>query len=494
MSKKPKFKLSRKISDVKKAFTLIESAGIACSRTLSERISSSGDTTGTPFYHFRWKNHYLADFIVYPTSDDDVIKILQVANEHTVSVTPRGAGSCYYGSGSPTNGGIVVDTKRMKSCQINKENLTATVQTGICFSRLMDLLDEEGLELGCYPTSAFTTTLGGWIGTGGTMGIGTLQNGTFEEQMNSIKVVSPTGVLTEYDKKAGFGQFFGTNGIYGIVTEVVLNIFHKARKIIPLMIGFESLENIFDSIKEILLKTDPFVLRFSDNYHEYNCSGLTRHSNYIFLLYNGKKNNLEEDVNNCLGIIEIHNGTFLGDKFSHETWDGYLQHELKIKLETPVQMLQQLYLDFERTGAIITYFENLTRKNKLNHCFYGLINRDYKVRLVIYTPTDNEFWMHFLASKAVTSKVVKQTYNLGGRVYTYGLQNTIYLQKFEKNKLQKFRERKAEVDPNYILNPLKIVKSNISFFRINMMFGLMLVWRKLAVKLGLAKEILTIDI
>ncbi|KKN15685.1 hypothetical protein LCGC14_0983560, partial [marine sediment metagenome] len=123
-----------------------------------------------------------------------------------------------------------------------------------------------------------------------------------------------------------------------------------------------------------------------------------------------------------------------------------------------------------------------------------LINRDYKVRLVIYTPTDNEFWMHFLASKAVTSKVVKQAYNLGGRVYTYGLQNTIYLQKFEKNKLQKFRERKAEVDPNYILNPLKIVKSNISFFRINMMFGLMLVWRKLAIKLGLAKEILKIDI
>ena len=494
MSKKPKFKLSRKISDVKKAYTIIESAGIACSRTLSERISSSGDTTGTPFYHFRWKNHYLADFIVYPTNDDDVIKILQVANDLTVSVTPRGAGSCYYGSGSPTNGGIVVDMKRMKSYQINKENLTATVQTGICFSRLMDELEQEDLELGCYPTSAFTTTLGGWIGTGGTMGIGTLQNGAFEEQMNSIKVVSPTGVLTEYDKKTGFGLFFGTNGIYGIVTEVVLNVFPKAKKVVPLMIGFKSLENTFDSIKEILSKTDPFVLRFSDKYHEYNCSGLTRHSNYIFLLYNGKKNDIEEDVDNCLKIIETHSGAFLGNKFSHNTWDGYLQHELKIKLETPVQMLQQIYLDFERTGPIITYFEKLIHKNKLNHCFYGLINRDYKVRLVIYTPTDNEFWMHFLASKAVTSKVVKQAYNLGGRVYTYGLQNTIYLQKFEKNKLQKFRERKAEVDPNYILNPLKIVKSNIGFFRINMMFGLILVWRKLAVKLGLAKEILKIDI
>ncbi len=494
MSNKTKFKLSRNLSDIKASYTKIKEEGIAFSRTLSERISSSGDTTGTPFYHFRWKQHFLADYIAYPKSDEDIIKILQVANEHIISVTPRGAGSCYYGSGSPTNGGVVVDTKRMKECHINKDNLTATVQTGICFSRLMDFLDEQDLELGCYPTSALTTTLGGWIGTGGVMGIGTLQNGPFLDQMISMKVVSPTGDLIEYDKKVDFEQFFGTNGIFGIVTEVVLKVFPKSRKIVPLLLGFESLGELLRSIKDILSNTDPFVLRFSDKYHEYNCSGLSRHSHYLFLLYNGRNKDLDEDVKETLRIIENYNGTFLGNKFSHSTWDDYLQHELKIKLETPVQMLQQIYINFEKTEPIITYFEKLIKKNKLNHCFYGLINRDNNVRLCVYTPTDNEYWMHFIASKAVISRVVKYAYKLGGRIYTYGLQNTIYLQKFEKNKLKKLREKKAEVDPNYILNPLKIVKSKISFFRVNIMFELMLLWRRLATKLGLAQEILVLDI
>ncbi len=491
---KTKFKLSRNLSDIKASYSKIKEAGIDFSRTLSERISSSGDTTGTPFYHFRWKQHFLADYIAYPKNDEDIMKIVQLANEYTISVTPRGAGSCYYGSGSPTNGGVVIDMKRMKECHINRDNMTATVQTGICFSRLMDLLDEQDLELGCYPTSALTTTLGGWIGTGGVMGIGTLQNGPFSDQMVSMKVVSPTGDLKEYDKKVDFDQFFGSNGIFGIVTEVVLKVFPKSRKIVPLLLGFESLGELLMSIKDILSKTDPFVLRFSDKYHEYNCSGLSRHSHYIFLLYNGRNRDLDEDVKEALRLVENYNGTFLGNKFSNSTWDDYLKHELKIKLETPVQMLQQIYINFEKTESIITYFEKLIKKNKLNHCFYGLINRDNNVRLCLYTPTDNEYWMHFIASKAVISRAVKYAYKLGGRIYTYGLQNTIYLHKFEKNKLKRLKEKKAEVDPNYILNPLKIVKSKISFWRVNSMFELMLRWRRWAVRLGLAKEILVLDI
>ncbi len=493
-SSKPKFKLSRKLSDIEKSYTKIKEEGIAFSRTLSERISSSGDTTGTPFYHFRWKRHFLADYIAYPKSDEDVIKIIQSANEYIVSVTPRGAGSCYYGSGSPTNGGVVVDMKRMKECQINKDNMTATVQTGICFSNLMDLLDEKDLELGCYPTSALTTTLGGWIGTGGTMGIGTVQNGPFLNQMVSMKVVSPTGNLKQYNEKDDFEQFFGSNGIFGIVTEVVLKIFPKSTKTDPIMAGFSSLGDLLKAIQVILSNTNPFVLRFSDKYHEYNCSGLTRHSHYMFLLYNGRNKDLDTDVKEALKLIEQNNGTFLGTKFSHDTWEDYLKHELKIKLETPVQMLQQIYIGFQKTELILNYFEKLIKKNKLNHCFYGLINRDNNVRLCLYTPTDNEYWMHFLSSKAVISKVVKYAYKLGGRIYTYGLQNTIYLHKFEKDKLKKFREKKAKVDPNYILNPLKIVKTKISFFRVNMMFELIMFYRRIATKLGLAKEILVLNI
>jgi len=495
MSKSRKFKLTRNLSNIKQLYMrLREVEKIDCSRTLVERISSSGDTTGSPFYHWRWKLHYLADFIAYPLTDEDVVLILRLANEYNVSVTPRGAGSCYYGSGSPTNGGVIIDTKRMKSFQINKEKMTVTVQTGICFSHIMDILDQDDLALGCYPTSAFTTTIGGWIGTGGSMGIGTLQNGPFLDQMISIKVVNPTGELKIYTNKDDFKIFFGTNGIFGIVTEVVLKVYPKPANQIPLMFGFDSMEDLLNSIKLLMEETDPFLIRFSDRYHEINCSGYSKHPLYLFLIYNGANRDLNDDVMSCFSILIKNHGEFLGENYARLTWDDYLKHELKIKLETPVQMLQQINISFDNCEKIIYLFEKLTNERELNHCYYGLINKDKMIRLCLYTPTDNDFWVHFISSKACLHRVVKYAYRIGGRIYTYGLQNTIYLHKFEKDKLKKFQEIKLAADPNYILNPLKIVRSKMNFFRINMMFELTMLWRKLAVKLGIAQKILTVDI
>jgi hypothetical protein len=31
-----------------------------------ERLSASGDTTGIPYYHYRWKKKWLADYVAWP--------------------------------------------------------------------------------------------------------------------------------------------------------------------------------------------------------------------------------------------------------------------------------------------------------------------------------------------------------------------------------------------------------------------------------------------
>lgn len=358
----------------------------------------------------------------------------------------------------------------------------------------MDLLDQDNLVLGCYPTSAFTTTLGGWIGTGGHMGIGTLQNGSFIEQIVALKVVTPTGELILYDNKKDFSHFFGGNGIFGIVTEVFLKVYPKPERQIPLLFGFENITDQLNSMKELIAQTDPFLIRFSDKYHEYNCSGLSRYSHYIFLLYNGRNNYIDDDIERCHSILNANKGRFLGEEISERTWDDYLKHELKIKLETPVQMLQQLMVDIHTCERVLNYFDELVEKYKVNHCFYGLINKDLQIRLCLYTPTDNNYWLHFLSSKAVLNEVVKYIYKNNGRIYTYGLQNTVYLHKFEKEKLKEFQEKKLKLDPNYILNPLKIVKTKMSFRRLNVMFKLAMLWRRLALRIGIAHRILTLDI
>jgi hypothetical protein len=211
----------------------------------------------------------------------------------------------------------------------------------------------------------------------------------------------------------------------------------------------------------------------------------------LFLIYNGKKNSISTELEISTEIIQKCNGFYLGNLYSERTWDDYLKHEMRIKLNNPVLMLQQIMLNIEWVPAILERFDSLVEKNLINSAFYGIINRDFRVRLVLYTPTDNAFWGHFLGSKAVLHKIVKYTYSLGGRVYTYGLQNSIYLHRFDKKRLKKIQKLKLQKDPNNLLNPLKQTSINVSYPRIDIMFLLALFWRRIAVKFGKAKKILT---
>ncbi|MHA1909273.1 MAG: FAD-binding oxidoreductase, partial [Candidatus Thorarchaeota archaeon] len=81
------------------------------SSSMTERLSASGDTTGIPYYHYRWKKKWLADYVAWPTSVEQVSTILKFAFKKNIPVIPSGGGTCYYGSASPTRGGIILDTK-----------------------------------------------------------------------------------------------------------------------------------------------------------------------------------------------------------------------------------------------------------------------------------------------------------------------------------------------------------------------------------------------
>src|SRR5690606_19420890 len=57
----------------------------------------------------------MADFIVHPVNADEVSKILRIANNYKIPVTAWGGGSGSQGGALPIFGGIILDTKRMRS-------------------------------------------------------------------------------------------------------------------------------------------------------------------------------------------------------------------------------------------------------------------------------------------------------------------------------------------------------------------------------------------
>ncbi len=84
------------------------------------------------------------DVVVFPTTTEEVSRIMKLANAEKIPVTPRGGGTNVSGGSVPWHGGIVlVTTKMNKILKIDKENLTATVEPGVVLQDLTMRLDER---------------------------------------------------------------------------------------------------------------------------------------------------------------------------------------------------------------------------------------------------------------------------------------------------------------------------------------------------------------
>ena len=104
------------------------------------------------------------DLVVYPSSTEDVSRVLAIASERRVAVTPFGAGSSLEGHVIPARGGISLDLSRMnRIVEIAAEDLSATVQAGVTRTQLERAAGEHGLFFPVDPGA--DATLGGMAAT-----------------------------------------------------------------------------------------------------------------------------------------------------------------------------------------------------------------------------------------------------------------------------------------------------------------------------------------
>jgi glycolate oxidase len=101
------------------------------------------------------------DVVVLPTTTSQISSIMKLANENRIPVTPRGSGTNISGGSVPIRGGIVLCTSKMnRILDINRANLTATVEPGVVLQDLNNLLAKENLFYPPDPQSFLSCTVG----------------------------------------------------------------------------------------------------------------------------------------------------------------------------------------------------------------------------------------------------------------------------------------------------------------------------------------------
>ncbi|MFM1655410.1 FAD-binding oxidoreductase [Brevibacillus sp. B_LB10_24] len=168
---------------------------------------------------------YLADGIVVPKSEEELVKVIKIAVEHRIPVTLRGAGTGNYGQAIPLTGGIVLDMSQLQEV-LEIQPGYARVQAGVKLGQLERRLREAGQEMCIYPSTFMKSTAAGFV-CGGSAGIGSVEWGflwdgnvmeltvlTMEEEPRRLTISGKENLLT----------YIHAYGTTGIVTEVVYRL------------------------------------------------------------------------------------------------------------------------------------------------------------------------------------------------------------------------------------------------------------------------------
>lgn len=167
-------------------------------------------------------DHVVADFVVSPRDEAEVIEVLRTCYAHDVPVTVRGAGTGNYGQAMPLAGGCVMHLKNMNRIrEIAPGRVVA--EPGIVIRDLdAQTKAQSGQELRMMPSTAATATLGGFI-AGGSGGVGSVRWGALRDLGNilRLRVVSMEAEpqIHEFtgEELHRVSHAYGTNGI---ITEI----------------------------------------------------------------------------------------------------------------------------------------------------------------------------------------------------------------------------------------------------------------------------------
>lgn len=179
--------------------------------------------------------------VVRPGSTEEVSAVVALANRTGIPVISRGGAStvCGIPAGEPGRS-IVLDLTRLRAIlDVNKENMTVTVQCGAPWSKLYYELGKLGLYTPCVWFPGYTGTVGGSISEAGNPQFHQ-EYGLFGRHVLSLRVVLPDGEIVRTGSAANAygtvfsrythgpdvtGLFIGDHGIFGVKTEATLRLF-----------------------------------------------------------------------------------------------------------------------------------------------------------------------------------------------------------------------------------------------------------------------------
>jgi glycolate oxidase len=178
---------------------------------------------------------FMPDVVVLPSSTEEVSRIMKLAYEADMPLTPQGGRTGLSGGALPVAGGVLLSLMRMnRILEIDEKNMQVVVEPGVVAADLQEKLKEHNLFFPPDPSSTIESTLGGNVAenAGYTRAV---KYGVTRDYILGLEAVLPDGEIiqvggrtvknvTGYDLVA---LIVGSEGTLAVVTKIIAKLLPK---------------------------------------------------------------------------------------------------------------------------------------------------------------------------------------------------------------------------------------------------------------------------
>lgn len=419
---------------------------------------------------------HMPDVVVLPTTTEQISQVLKLANENKVPVTTRGAGTNVSGGSIPIKGGIVLCTTRMyEILDINKTNLTATVEPGVILQDFNTALAKEGLFYPPDPQSFLGCTMGGTVAenAGGPYCV---KYGVTKQYLLGLEVVLANGYVMHVGgvtvkNRTGYELvmlFTGSEGTLGVITKITLRLLPMPAASKTMMAVFDDMVVGGQAVSNILASgVVPAKIEFVDNFvirriEQMTPMGLPVDASALLLLMaDGNPAAVETDTQQIVDILEKSGAKEV--KIAKDAAEAAAYWKMRSAGFAAVfgaahtVLAEDVAVPRDKLGEFIKKLGEISEKTGFFIQYLGHAG-DGNLHPSIFTDIRKE--EEFARAQAAMGEIFRAALSLGGVLsgeHGIGLEKQRFLKEaMDPVALDLMKKIKGILDPNNILNPGKI--------------------------------------
>lgn len=400
------------------------------------------------------------DAVVVASSAEETASTLSAAADAGIPVTPRGQATSGYGGAITTRGGIVLDLSEMNEIiSVDSENGTVDVEPGVVWGELSRYLKHYGLDTRICPTSAPSSTVGGWFAMGGA-GIGSMEYGSIADVVVEIDVAGLDGRIKTLTGEE-MELHHQTCGILGVLTRlrVLCKPVTNDSVYAVIMPDAETMGRFVTAARKRLSPNT--IMAHSPGYRRLRAEaeGHTEPDAGFLAVVSIKEGGAKEaDV---IDFVKKNNGHVLSAEESAAEWDARF-YPMRIKKLGPSLVVSEFVVPEEHFAACWNAIEKDLSRDVLG--LEACVVRDGRIVMLVYL-LDNAASLLYPLRMAKAARPVEIARRRGGGFYATGLWLSFAAPEvLGPDKLRAVRAMKRRIDPRNLLNPGKVLGTHRGVF------------------------------